>query len=395
MNRSCLLFLTVLISYATHCNAQITYEKGYYIDNSGQKIDCYIKNVDWENNPIKFDFKTTEQSEKQTLALESVKEFSIYNVSKYIRSVVKIDKSSNSTSLLSNDKNPIFEEEKLFLKVLIESEASLFSYKDKRLLRYFYKINDDGINQLVYKEYVTSNAIIKENTDFRRQLYENLKCDAISMDDVKNLDYKKTELLNFFLKYNNCKEIEFTNFEDKVKPDLFNLNIRPGINSSSLSINNNVLFSTASTDYGNALTFRTGLEFEFILGFNKNKWAIIIEPTYQYFKAEGPNDTNSRNTDADYQSVELPIGLRHYFFLNDNSKCFVNTSVIYDFVFNSSVRNLEVKSDINMAFGIGYNYKKRYSLELRYQNRRDLLTSFPSWNSDYQTTSLIFGYTLF
>lgn len=393
MNKIYILFLIVGISFSIDCNSQISYVKGYYINNSNQKIDCLIKNIDWESNPVEFDYKFTQQTEKKTLTIESVKEFGIYNVSKYMRFDVNIDRSSNIQDLLSNDKNPIFKTEKLFLKVLIEGEASLFIYKDESLTRYFYQTNHLDLNQLIFKEYKTLENKIGTNNQFRRQLYNNLKCSDISMNDLKHIDYNKKSLLNIFTKYYSCKNSGFVNFEEKVKSDLFNLNIRPGLNSSSLFINNDV--SSRRTDYGNKLAFRIGLEFEFIMKFNKNKWAVIIEPTYQFFKAEDKAITNLSNTNVDYKSLELPIGVRHYLFLNNNSKIFINGSFIYDIVLNSKVRNLDASSSVNLAMGLGYNYNQKYSIEFRYHTNRDILKDYVAWNSDFKTISLIFGYTIF
>lgn len=393
MNKIYILFLIVGISFSIDCNSQIAYVKGYYINNSNQKIDCLIKNIDWESNPVEFDYKFTQQTEKKTLTIESVKEFGIYNVSKYMRFYVNIDRSSNRQDLLSNDKNPIFKNEKLFLKVLIEGEASLFIYKDESLTRYFYQTNHLDLNQLIFKEYKTLENKIGTNNQFRRQLYNNLKCGDISMNDLKHLDYNKKSLLNIFTKYYSCKNSGFVNFEEKVKSDLFNFNIRAGLNSSSLFINNDI--SSRRTDYGNKLAFRIGLEFEFIMKFNKNKWAVIIEPTYQYFKAENKAITNLSNTNVDYKSLELPIGVRHYLFLNNNSKIFINGSFIYDIALNSKVRNLDASSSVNLAMGLGYNYNQKYSIEFRYHTNRDILKDYVAWNSDFKTISLIFGYTIF
>jgi hypothetical protein len=394
MNKIYILILIFVISYSMDCNSQISYIEGYYINDSNQKIDCLIRNIDWKNNPIEFEYKISEQAKKETLTIESVKEFGIDNVSKYIRFDVNIDRSSNKQNLLSNDKNPIFKTEKLFLKVLIQGEASLFIYKDKSLTRYFYQTSHLDINQLIFKEYKTPENKIGTNNEFRRQLYSNIKCSDISMNDLKQIDYDKNSLLNIFTKYNSCKNSEFVNFEEKVKSDLFNLNIRPGLNSSSLFINNSAI-SSRSTDYGNKLAFRIGLEFEFIMGFNKNKWAVIIEPTYQYFKAEDKVITNLSNTNVDYKSLQLPIGVRHYLFLNNNSKIFINGSFIYDFVLNSKVRNLDASSSFNLAMGVGYNYNQKYSVEFRYHTNRDILTDYVAWNSDFKTISIIFGYTIF
>jgi len=393
MKKRILFLLTTILSL--NCYSQISFEKGYYIDNANQKINCLVRNIDWKNNPTEFEYKLSENSESNKITIKTVKEFGINNVSKYIRLDVSIDRSSNKQNLLSSDKNPIFKKEVLFLKVLIEGDASLLLYKDKSLTRYFYQTTNQNFAQLIYKEYNTPENKIGTNNEFKRQLFNNLKCSDISMDDVKNIDYEKKALLKFFTKYNNCNNTEYVNFEKKVKSDLFNLNIRPGINSSSLSISNDAI-SSSNVDYDNELTFRIGLELEFIMGFNKNKWAIIIEPTYQYYKAEDKSITNLSNTIVDYNSLELPIGVRHYFFLNNNSKIFINGSTIYDFVLNSKVRNrLDASSSVNLAMGLGYNYNNAYSIEFRYQTNRDILTDYVSWNSDYKTISIIFGYTLF
>lgn len=325
--------------------------------------------------------------------IESVKEFGINNVSKYIRASVQIDRSSNKFNLLSYDKSPLFKKEQLYLKVLIQGYASLFLYEDNSLRRYFYQTVNNDVDQLIFKKYKTPENKIGTNNKFRNQLYDNLKCVDISMEELKFMNYNKKELLNLFEKYNNCHNSEFVNFDEKVTSSLFHLNIRPGLNSSSLSMRNNIT-SSRNTGYDREWSFRVGLEFEFILGFNKNKWAIIIEPTYQYFKAE-LEIANRSNTNADYQSIELPLGLRHYLFLNDTSKVFVNASFLYDFALKSKVRNLAVGSGINGALGIGYKYKNTCSLEFRYHTSRDILPDYALWTSDYKTISVIFGYSIF
>lgn len=393
MNKIYILFLAIGISYSMKCNSQISYDAGYYITNSNQKIDCLIKNIDWKNNPLEFEYKTTEQAEVEILNIESVKEFGINNVSKYIRADVNIDRSSSRLDALSRDRSPIFKQERLFLKVLIEGDASLFLYEGKGLRRYFYQTANKDIDQLIFKEYKTPENKIGKNNRFRNQLYTNLKCIDITMADAERVDYNKKELVNFFKKYNSCNNSAFVNFEKKVKSDMFNLTIRPGINSSSLTIANTNL-SSRNIDYDNELSFRIGVELEFNMGFNKNKWAVIIEPTYQYYKTD-KEIPNSINTDVDYQAIELPVGVRHYLFLNNTSKIFVNGSFTYAFALNSKVSFLEAGSGFNLAFGIGYNYNNTYSVEFRYHSNRDILNNYIVLTSEYKTLSVIFGYTVF
>ena len=47
-----LLFIVVLLSIiGIESKAQVIFEKGYFINREGQKTECFIKNLDWRNNP--------------------------------------------------------------------------------------------------------------------------------------------------------------------------------------------------------------------------------------------------------------------------------------------------------------------------------------------------------
>ena len=97
MKKQLVFILTTILSL--NCYSQISFEKGYFIDNNNQKTNCLIRNIDWKNNPKEFEYKISEQTKKERLTIESVKEFGIDNVSKYIRFDVDIDRSSNYLNL--------------------------------------------------------------------------------------------------------------------------------------------------------------------------------------------------------------------------------------------------------------------------------------------------------
>lgn len=391
-----LLLLLGIAALVSNCYSQIVFEKGYFIDNSDQRVECLIKNVDWQYNPREFEYKL-EDSKITTTNISFVKEFGIDNVSKYKRYAVNIDRSGTDLSKMSTEKNPVFLEEELFLKVLVEGEASLYRFVDKGLERFFFKMNDSEITQLVYKLYMASPNQKAENNHFRQQLMIELSGPDLLENDFKNLHYETKELVRLFVRYNDLVNSGYTNFTEKEKRDAFNLTLRPGMNYSSFSAINKDDHSMGA-DYGNKLGFRFGIEAEFILPFNRNKWAIIIEPTYQYFNSE--LESTVYDVYVDYKSVELPVGIRHYFYLNTNSKIFIDGSMILDFPQNSKLRanyalELDINSAPNMTFGIGYKLKEIYSLELRYQMPRELLNGYLLWQSDYNTLSVIFGYSIF
>ncbi len=394
MKNHLLFFLIAILS--SNAYSQINYEPGYYITNSNQRIDCLILNRGLKDNPTQFEYKRSENSDKAVATIETVKAFGIINSFKYSRHIVKIDQSEKDTNKLSRSTTTVFEEQEVFLKVLVEGKASLYSYNDN----YFYSNDDSEIEQLIFKEYVNNEDKIAEFNRYKQQLWSDLKCESINMGTIENVDFNKNELVRFFVKYNECTDQDFTNFEKKKKIDLIHLTIRPGFKTASLSVNN-VGSIIPDVDFGNESGFRLGLEAEFTLPFYKNKWALIIEPTYQYFKSETEITAyfQPQNVSIDYKSIELPLGLRHYMFLNDNSKIFLNAAFVVDFRKKTLIdyemsSDIEIKSSGNFAFGIGYKYNNKYSVELRHQTSRDLL-NYAGWRSNYIGTSIIVGYTLF
>lgn len=389
--------------------AQITFESGFFINESDEKIECLIKNPDWENNPREFEYKLTSDAPTHKAGLENVKEFVIHNASKYIRATVKIDRSSSDLTNLSTSRSPEFQDEQLFLKVLIEGKATLFSFKEANLVRFFYTINDQNIDQLVYKQYAL-NGRIGENNYFRQQLLTSLVCNEITLSDVERLRYHVRDLEALFVKYHHClaTPYAFYNIPTKTK-DLFNLSIRPGISSSKVSLANPTV-PFMNNQFENPVNPRIGIETELVFPFQKNKWSLIAEPTLRSFKSDNTKDAPQLTggllaTEVRYQSIELPVGFRHYFFINDASRVFVNAGYCLDFAFNSGfefeaagdrpIGSAKIKSLDNFFAGTGFNYQGKYAIEVRYFTGREILGSHRVWRSNFQSWSLIVAYSLF
>ncbi|MGO1751363.1 MAG: outer membrane beta-barrel protein [Psychroflexus sp.] len=401
---SLLLFIIGFNSYA-----QITFEEGYFINNSGQKTTCLIKNVDWKNTPTQIEYKLQENDEAQLKSIETLDEFGINGISKYIKAKVEIDRSSKNINRLSQNRNPIFSEENLFLKVLVEGQANLYEYNDGNLLRYFYSLKDSEIKQLIYKKYKTVNGDVSENNRYRQQLWSDLSCDGFDQQKLEYINYSKRDLVKQFTKFNDCVESDYINFNAKDKRDFFHLTIKPRFNISSLTFGNS-LSDIDPIEFDDETGFGIGIDLEFVLPFNKNKWAITLEPAYQSFKSESSSPTDNivggeRVAIVDYSSIEIPIGLRHYFYINKKSAIYLNAAYVMDFSMSSSVEftrkdgsnlnTIEVKKGNNIAFGAGYQYNKKFSLEFRYQTNRDILDSYEYWSSDYSSMSFILGYQIF
>lgn len=403
MRKICLLtgLLTASVYYA-----QIKFEKGYFINNSGEKKEVLIKNMGWRNNPVNFEYKTDDSPEIKKGDINNVKEFSIDGEDRYIRTTVMIDRSSTNLNSLSYNKAPDLKSETVFLKYIIEGKAELFYYENSDLRKFFYSIDKSEPEQLIYKRYYVDEGNLGYNEDYKKQIEENLKCGTTGLQ-LENINYTANDLKKIFNQYNQCSGQQSTDYTNSdSKKNIYHLNIRPGINFSSFETTHHYNFESMNTDFGPYTSFRLGLELEYILPFNKNKWAIFIEPNYQYYKSskdiienEGTLFEYKYNAKIDYKSIEIPLGIRHYLFLNDRSKIFLNAAYAVGINLNSSLKfnreELEVASAYNFVFGAGYKYNDKFSAEVRVGTSRNLLRNYISIDSDYKTVSLILGYTLF
>lgn len=408
-----LVFLVLIFSIKSY--SQISFEKGYFINNSDEKIECFIKNSDWKNNPKKIKYKLNENAIVNIAEIQSIKEFEINNASKFIRRKVEIDTSNNKViNRLSRNRAPLLKEEEVLLKVLVEGKASLYFYGNGNLKKYFFSVDNSGIQSLVHKKYLNSEDKILYNNRYKQQLLNNLSCKELGMNEVNKVEYKKKKLISFFEKYNKCVNSKTKNFEENSKRNFFDFTLRLGVSNSSLIVDEYEYSSVQKNNYigsydlGSKLNLNFGAVFEYIPPFNKNKWSLFVEPVYRSFESNKkrilfPDSVFEKEgyITVNYSSLELFFGIKHYMFLTDDLSLFISGSYVKDIIsekssidFESGVK-LEMNDDSNMAFGLGTKYKKKYSLEFRFQTKRHLLRRYYYWSSSYGSYSMIFGYKLF
>jgi len=396
MQKTLTSFFLLLIAVASH--AQITFEKGYFIGNNGNKTTCLIRNIDWLNNPTEFEYKLSENARPNTATIGTVSEFGVANTV-FKRFTVDIDRSSQQVGKLDTKRNPEFNEETLFLKVMITGDYNLYSYIDGNLSVFFYDGKNQHISQLVFKKYLTDRDKIGINNMYQQQLSNSLECNTIQPRDFENLDYTGDDLSDLFTKYNTCKGYDYTSEKTTANKGKMNLYLRAGVNINSFKIPSRGITNPSPNefDFGQIIGFQIGTELEYVFGFNKNKWAVILEPTYNNFESESTSlNYNPETVTLKYSTLELPVGIRHYFFLNDKSRIFINGSYVFIFDMNSEFTTSRTGFDFtegtNISFGLGYNFDGKYSIEGRLDTKRDNI--FPDSNgfkTDFTSFSIILG----
>lgn len=390
MKRAIALLL-LLLPVTAFC--QITYQPGYFIEN-GKKTECLIRNYAWKNNPVSIEYKTSEDGETKTKTIKEISEFNV-DAYKYKRFNLNIDRSGVTLEQLSNSKEAEWKSETLLLKILVEGKANLYQYENGNVIKYFFSTGDHSkAEQLLYKEY-RKEGRVAENNIFRQQLYNLMKDSGKAMGKFANVRYKKDALVELFTEYNGSNGLDVVNHTEKQNKSSVNIKVTAGASLSSVNIKNNM--SGDYYDFGTNVSYRIGAEFEYIMPFNNNKWSLFAEPNYQTFDKSGNKGT--MKMDADYKYIEIPVGFRHYMFLNPKAKLFISGAYVMalpmgDGYVQYSGSRLEIENNSAFAAGAGFTYNNKYSIEIRHNFTHGVI-NYPVWEAGYNTTALILAYKVF
>lgn len=394
--------------------AQIEFKKGYFIDRQGTKTECLIKDENWDVIKGSFEYKLSETGSETIKEFGTIDEINIYDVTKYQRFNVDIDVSISNINRLSADRKPKFRNAPLLLKVLVEGKASLYQYKENKIVRFFYANSTNQIPvQLIYKKYSTSRGTLGYNEQYKQQLNLNVKCDGTATS-LNRISYSKGSLIKYFTKYNNCFGDSFKVYNEFEQGKKFYFKAKAGASSTSLNLEKlgGLFLFGYEVDFGSKIVPFFGFELEYMLPTKGNKWSIFIDPRYRSYstsKVAIVSNSLTNNTDkitVDYKSLEIPINVRHYIYLKSKARLSLSLGAMIESassssrfsferqVFDSSA-TLEVgpNSFDSLIFGVGY-HKDKYAIELKY-NSRKINKDATLWDAKYQNIDLSFSYTLF
>ncbi|NVK52622.1 MAG: outer membrane beta-barrel protein [Flavobacteriaceae bacterium] len=383
--------------------AQIKFEKGTFTTNDGKVVHCLIKNVQWKNNPVDFEYKLEKNSELQSKSITTVTSFQIGKNLIYKRFNVEIDISSSLTTKLKNNRKLNNKKETLFLKLLVSGKASLWEYQANNLRRFFYQKNNQSPVQLGYKKYLTASNLVGENNIYKIQLKQELPCKKLS---TLKVNYKKSDLIRYIKRYNNCNNNNYV--EDDSNSDSksnFNFYAKLGLELASYTLRGN--------DFDSKIGPQLGVEVEYVLPYNKGKWSFFIEPTFHYYYVDNynlviPGSSSATPTtypiNFKYSSIRTPIGVKHNLYLNNQSRVFFSAAFTIDFNLKSEIDfnnrpDLQFSSPIGLAFGLGYNWNSKINMHLQIFNPTRFNTNGlfnDAWDDNrYKSFSINFGYRIF
>lgn len=398
------ILLTFTLIYSLNISSQIKFEKGYFIKDDNIKIECLIKNKDWLNIPNEIEYKITDSSGTLKISASDLKAFQIYDTRHYYKKFTfTVDENYKEESENIKSHNTL-------LRVLVEGSVGLYEYNRNIFL---YE-KENLMKQLVYKKYESKNRI-QEDFAFRKEIFDNLKCDKNKIN-IRQLKYERKELVNYIKKHLECQNLDYMYFENDKTKSKFNFKVTTGLNFNN--IEHKIFFDNWR---GRPLYYKSssinaffGFETEFLLPFNHNKWSVFLAPNYQ----QQNNEASERRTDIyggyngtieikdNYAYIELPVGIRKYFYINDKSRIYVDGSYSFiayikktnDRTFYSDInyssplivsKNAEESIPMALRFGIGYSYNDKYYFSLNYTPIKTLSLS------EMNAISILASYKLF
>jgi hypothetical protein len=182
--------------------AQVAYEKGYFLDLNNQKTECFIKPEAWSVHGS-LTYLNSYKDQPQTKSLDELSEIFIQGLFKLKRVKVQLDISGDESPLLSYTQEPEWHNEELFLWTLVDGNTSLYAYEGGGLKRYFYSKVDGSIEQLVYKKYRTT-AGVNLNESFKQTLSDKVNCGDSLITYFASLRYDEQALIKHFVAENKC-----------------------------------------------------------------------------------------------------------------------------------------------------------------------------------------------
>jgi len=398
-----LILILLFFSNCVSLPAQNYFENGTITLKDQSTVTCEIEYQNWDLSPTSISFRTPKSKKITKVSIQEVEKFSVGNYIKFENHTVEIDTSSYHPSNYSKSRKPKNIIKEVFLRKIIEGDFELLQYQSKSYQKFYLKTHSTGLVQLIYKPYQRDSKQVFYNETFKTQLQSLCACEGMNDARATIVKYSKKSMIDFLEEFAKCNSERIVLTSKIKKFDLFNIIVKPSLRSSNLILRNSTL---EGYDYNLPLRLMgtIGIEVEFVVPSSEKQWSFFVEPTYNRYSFTTPESSFPKVL-FKYNSIEVPLGSRYYFNLNDNSQISLEGTMFLDFPFSSASSiqrddfttdfKLDVISFVNFGSAIGYRLLNNFSVQFRYSYSRQLYTFRPSWNAKYHTYSLLFGYSFY
>ncbi|KAA5538125.1 hypothetical protein [Paenimyroides baculatum] len=303
-------FTFLLIFLCTNLFAQNKFELGYYIDQSGNKIEGEISEITLNSFPSNFIIRKKGKEETvETSTATLIKYGSIV----FEKKSFQYDPSTRmDIANMSKQKEFRLVNKTAFVQLMVNGDIKLYKYTESGVPTFFYETVNNQLTTLKYKKYLENGTDINENKEFLSQLQE-VKNEKVSGNEgyYNAVKYNDADLVDYFTKLNG-KSIKV----DKKSKVFFN--VFAGYSISSMDIN--FLQDLPAKSYSHITVMP---EIEYVLNNNiMNPTSFYFNLKYRSVKADYEEVYVRENWQhqVDYQSLLFSLGAKKYFLSSNNVK---------------------------------------------------------------------------
>ncbi|UII75479.1 hypothetical protein LV716_14610 [Flagellimonas sp. HMM57] len=411
--------LLFIIFFSIGLSAQLNFESGYFIDNSGNKTQCLIQSEKWIVSPEKVLYKLDENSEIKSFAIENCLEFRIGDAGIFKKITTNFPITPSRFEQISINQDIEFVSKTVFVQKIVGGKASLYWFSDEKGIVYLYSKEDGPIQPLIYYEYVDETQKMKKVNTYKSQLIKDFECGNTPM--VQQIKYNRKSLIKYFKTLNECSGYnEYVIFKKvTAQKNKFPITLKAwvGIQRNTFEMGN----SLAVNSYDDENLLKYGAEVEsFFPYFGLKDISVFFAADYsrseKEFNATSQTDISVTDTflKAEYEILEMETGLRYYIPLSPKNYIFVDAGLAFNIqsevtLNKTSTRRVlqraptttnekqsrSLDNDTGGFLGIGYSYNKRVFLRFNWRSKQNILNpSIPTMGTDeISRKSISLGYS--
>jgi hypothetical protein len=391
-----IVFLNVFLFIASVLYGQAYFIEGYIIDNTGERIQGLIHDLDWVYNPDYIEFKKDSAAEVEKLYASDIKAFRTdYNY--YFSYHGIVDRSPVNEKDLKINTLKVRDTIVTFLKVLNKGRISLYEYHNREPDKYifFIKSTYGKITELVYQKTMIKKGngyLIKVNDQYIEQLKVYLSDIYDLRANILSVKYNRNSLSRIISKYNGYFGSGRDAYSLLKKKTKKRFTYYSGFSYITSEYNSNQYFFIKEKRHS-SLNYLPAVGFEYFFPSAPNKLA--------YYLNIGYNIGNYRHTEEDEEyAVEYNLKADHckastgfkFYFTESKVRPFIHLGTfIYDKPIYLSYSNI-LKADLlvyfydndyyfpwNLRAGLGVELFDRINVDLftdKYFDTKDELYYF-------------------
>lgn len=304
--------ITILIIFfffiSIVCISQSNFIAGYVIGYDNQRVDCKIESFNTQFSPTSIKYIPINSDSILEGNVNTIKEFGIDGVSKFITATLKLDMTSRFINSMPKSFYDNMKETTVFLKIIVEGKATLYEYSNENNFVFAYTLDGNEPKQLVYKRYLDeSKNVIVERRIYQQEINNYLKLQNQSVDDINRIQYDLDQLITQFEKFNMENSLAPTSKYIKDKGVKSQINISLGLLKSDFF--DEIQGKRMPSPTKSRISYYAGFQFLFNLYEKKNSLQFIINSAIQNIGTQGVK--RNEPSFKSYTFLDLSFGPRY------------------------------------------------------------------------------------